>query len=76
LIAISQGKARTAAQYRRPSKVFEDAINTAGRPSLLGLMVLTNGAPSEGGFPIVVDGKLYRRDAVTANAGLEAIGSK
>ncbi|MEI7709889.1 MAG: heme-binding protein [Rhodospirillales bacterium] len=85
-IAISQGKARTAAQYRRPSKVFEDAANTGGRPSVLGLMALTGGAPSEGGFPIVVDGKLIgaigasgglsSQDAVTAKAGLEAIGSK
>ncbi len=85
-IAISQGKARTAAQYRRPSKVFEDAVNSGGRPSVLGLMALTNGAPSEGGFPIVVGGKLIgaigasgglsSQDAVTAKAGLEAIATK
>ena len=85
-IPIAQAKARTAAQYRRPSKVFEDAVNTGGRPSVLSLMTLTNGAASEGGFPIVVDGKLIgaigasggisSQDAATAHAGLVAIGGK
>ena len=85
-IPIAQAKARTAAQYRRPSKVFEDAVNAGGRPSVLSLMVLTGGAASEGGFPIVVDGKLIgaigasggiaSQDAVTARAGLVAAGGK
>lgn len=85
-IAISQGKARTSALYRRPSKVFEDAVNTGGRPSVLSLLATTNAVASEGGFPIVVDGKLVgaigasggisSQDAVTANAGLVAIVGK
>lgn len=82
-IEISQAKARTAAQFRRPSGAFQAAINTGGSPSSLGLLALTRGAPSEGGFPIVVDGKLtgaigasggiFTQDAVTAKAGLEAV---
>lgn len=85
-IPIAQAKARTSALYRRPSKVLEDAVNTGGRPSVLSLMALTNGAASEGGFPIVIDGKLIgaigasggisSQDAATAHAGLVAIGGK
>ncbi len=85
-IAISQGKARTAATFRRATKALEDAINGGGRPSVLSLLALTQGAASEGGFPIVVDGKLIgaigcsgglsSQDAVTCNAGLSAITGK
>ena len=84
-IAIAQGKARTAALYRRPTKIFEDRANS-GAPSVLSLLALTGGAASEGGFPIVVDGKLIgaigasgglsSQDAVAAKAGMEAAGGK
>ena len=72
--------------FRRPSGVFQAAINTNGSPSTLSLLALTRGAASEGGFPIVIDGKLigaigasggiFTQDAVTAKAGLEALGVK
>ena len=85
-IEISQAKARTAALYRRPTSVFQAAVNTGGSPSTLSLLALTHGAASEGGFPIVIDGKLvgaigasggiFTQDAVTAKAGLEALGIK
>jgi glc operon protein GlcG len=85
-IPISQAKARTAALYRRPSGLFQTAVNTGGSPSSLGLLALTGGVPSEGGFPIVIDGKLigaigasggiFTQDAATAKAGLEALGVK
>jgi glc operon protein GlcG len=84
-ITISQAKARTAALYRRPSGIFQNAVNS-GTPNALSLLGLTNGAASEGGFPIVVDNKLigaigasggiFTQDAVTAKAGLEALGVK
>jgi glc operon protein GlcG len=85
-IEISQAKARTAALFRRPSGVFQAGVNTGGTPSLLSLLTLTHGVASEGGFPIVIDGKLigaigasggiFTQDAVTAKAGLEALGVK
>jgi glc operon protein GlcG len=85
-IPISQAKARTAALFRRPSGVFQTAINTGGTPSALSLLGLTGAVASEGGFPIVVDGKLigaigasggiFTQDAVTAKAGLEAAQAK
>ena len=87
-IAFSQAKARTAAQFRRPTKIFFDVINGAngGTPSPATLSVLmgSQGAASEGGFPIVVGGKLIgaigasggiaTQDGVTAKAGLAALG--
>jgi glc operon protein GlcG len=81
-IDISQAKARTAVLFRRPSKAFADSIN-GGAPGGLSLLLMEHGAASEGGFPIVVDGKLIgaigasggiaTQDGVTAKAGLEAI---
>ena len=80
-IDIAQAKARTAALFRRPSKVFAD--NMAGAPGLGTLLALERGVASEGGFPIVVDGKLVgaigasgglaSQDGVTAKAGLDAV---
>jgi uncharacterized protein GlcG (DUF336 family) len=85
-IEISQAKARTAALFRRQTSVFQNGVNTGGTPSTLSLLALTHGAASEGGFPIVIDGKLIgaigasggisTQDAATAKAGLEAIGVK
>jgi glc operon protein GlcG len=85
-IPISQAKARTAALFRRPSGVFQTAVNTGGSPSSLSLLAMNGAVASEGGFPIVIDGKLvgaigasggiFTQDAVTAKAGLEALGVK
>jgi glc operon protein GlcG len=85
-ITISQAKARTAALFRRPSSVLQAAVNTGGSPGLLSLLALTGGAASEGGFPIVAEGKLIgaigasggisAQDAVAAKAGLEALELK
>jgi glc operon protein GlcG len=85
-IPISQAKARTAALFRRPSGAFQAAINTNASPATLSILALSGGVASEGGFPIVVDGKLigaigasggiFTQDAVTAKAGLEAAEAK
>lgn len=82
-IAIAQGKARTAALYRRPSGVFQTAVN-GHSPNGLSLLALSGGVASEGGFPIVVDGKLvgaigcsggiFTQDAATCKGGLAALG--
>ncbi len=74
-------KARTAAMFRRPTKMFEDAI-AGGRNALLGM----NGAiPIEGGLPIVANGKVVGavgvsgltspQDAQVAQAGLDALST-
>jgi glc operon protein GlcG len=84
-IPIAQAKARTAALFRRPSGAFQTSIN-GGSPNGLSLLGMNGAVASEGGFPIVVDGKLigaigasggiFTQDAVTAKAGLEAAEAK
>lgn len=51
-VGVATDKARTAAIFRRPSKVFEDQA-TGGRPSALHL---AGAVPLQGGMPIIVDG--------------------
>lgn len=85
-IAIAQAKARTAALFRRPSGAFQTAINQGGSPSSATLLAVNGAVASEGGFPIVVDGRLigaigasggiFTQDAVTAKAGLAAATAK
>lgn len=79
-IDIAQGKARTSALFRRPSKYFEDAIAQGGA----GLRSLSTGVmPIEGGLPIIKDGKVIgaigvsgvkpTEDGQVAKAGLAAL---
>ena len=77
---IAEKKARTAAEFRRPTKVFEDAVAGGG----IGLRVLSFGASvAEGGVPIVAGGKVIgaigvsgaqsHQDAQVAQAGADAV---
>jgi uncharacterized protein GlcG (DUF336 family) len=76
---IAVEKARSAATFRRPTKMLEDAI-TGGRHALLAMPGLT---PIEGGLPIVIDGKVIggvgisgltsAQDGQVAQAGLDAL---
>jgi glc operon protein GlcG len=79
-VRIAEAKAKTAAEFRRPTKVFEDAIAGGG----IGLRVLTFGASvAEGGVPIVsggvivgaigVSGVQSHQDAQIAQAGADAV---
>ena len=52
---IAEAKARTAVEFRRPTRVFEDAIAGGG----IGLRVLTFGvSAAEGGVPIISGGRI------------------
>ena len=55
-LAAAEDKARSAVNFRRPSKVFEDLVAQGG----VGLrtLALRGAYPIEGGIPIVVDGKI------------------
>ncbi len=53
-VQVGIGKARTAAIYRRPSKVFEDQIK-GGRVAAL---ALADSTPLQGGIPIMLHGKV------------------
>lgn len=79
-VRIAEQKARTAAEFRRPTKVFEDAVGGGG----IGLRVLTfEASVAEGGLPIVAAGKVVgaigvsgvqsTQDGQIAKAGAEAI---
>ena len=54
-IPIAEHKARAAAKYRRPTKVFEEGIQKAG---LNYLMTLDDVIGSRGGIPLIEDGKI------------------
>jgi len=78
-IAVSQGKARTAARFRRPSKAFDSTV-TAGR---VGLITLDGVVAVEGAVPIIVNGVLVGaigasggtspQDAQVSRAGMDAL---
>jgi glc operon protein GlcG len=79
-IAIAQHKARAAATFRRPTKVFEDRIATpAGVPAL----TLDGVIASEGGIPLVMGGKIVgalgcsggtgQQDGQTCQTGIDAM---
>ncbi|HEY6024253.1 MAG TPA: heme-binding protein [Pseudolabrys sp.] len=55
-IAISQTKARAAATFRRPTKVFEELLAKGG-PTLT-LLTLPGVIASAGGIPIMINGKV------------------
>ncbi len=53
-VQIAQGKARTAARFRRPTRALDSSL-TAGRTALLAFEGVI---PVEGGVPIVVGGRV------------------
>jgi glc operon protein GlcG len=80
-VAISQHKARVAATFRRPTKVFEE--NLAKGAEFIYQLTLDGMIGSQGGIPIVVGGKLIGaigcsggtgpQDLQTCTAGLAAL---
>jgi uncharacterized protein GlcG (DUF336 family) len=79
-IQVAEGKAETAVNFRRPSKVFEDLV--AGGGQGLRILALHGATPLEGGVPIIADGKVIgavgvsggtsTQDAQVAKAGADA----
>ena len=53
-VDIAIQKAKSSVMFKRPTKVFEDAV-AGGRNAILGL---TGAMPIEGGVPIMVGGRL------------------
>src|SRR6266540_1136754 len=80
-VAVAIGKARSAALFKRPTKVFQDAV--AGGGAGLRILGLEGAVPLDGGFPIVMDGKIVgaigasgatgEQDAQCAAAGLAVL---
>ncbi len=80
-IEIAQGKAKTALKFKRPTKVLDDAISGGGAG--VRFLALKDITPLEGGFPLVIDGKivgaigvsgvLSGQDSQIARAAIEAM---
>jgi uncharacterized protein GlcG (DUF336 family) len=80
-IEVAREKAYSAVAFRRPTKVFEDAVGQGGMN--LRLLRLSGASVLEGGLPLVVDGKLVggigvsgvtsAQDGQIAKAGTDAL---
>ena len=66
-VDVGIAKARTAAIFRRPSKVFEDQI----RDGRVAALALTGATPLQGGIPIVINGKVIGAIGVSGNSPQE-----
>jgi uncharacterized protein GlcG (DUF336 family) len=81
-VTISQGKARTAARYRRPSQVFNTVMQTPAGAYIATLDAVPPVA-SPGGFPLIEGGKIIGaigcsgatgdQDGVACKAGADAM---
>ena len=80
-IGVAQDKGKSAAIYRRPTKVMEDAV--AGGGAGIRFLNLRDASTVEGGLPITVGGKIIGaigvsgvtspQDGMVAKAGAEAL---
>ena len=80
-VEVAREKAYSSVAFRRPTKVFQDAIAKGGEN--VRLLGLTGASLLEGGIPIVVDGKIVggigvsgvtsAQDAQIAQAGIDAL---
>jgi glc operon protein GlcG len=66
-VDVGIGKARTAAIFRRPSKVFEDQI----RDGRVAALALPGATPLQGGIPLVADGRVVGAIGVSGNTPQE-----
>jgi glc operon protein GlcG len=74
-------KAKSSAIFKRPTKAFEDALAAGGDG--LRTLGLDGAVPLEGGFPLIMDGKIVggigvsgaksSEDAVCAKAGADTL---
>ena len=80
-ITTSEGKARTALEFKLPSKALDDAIANGGAG--MRLLALKDITPLQGGVLVLVDGKiigavgvsgaLSAQDEQVAKAGADAL---
>ena len=78
---VAMDKARSAALFKRPTKVFQDALAAGGEG--LRLLKIEGAVPVEGGIPLVMEGKIVgaigvsgaasAQDGQCAKAGADAI---
>ncbi len=66
-VEVGIGKARTAAIFRRPSKVFEDQI----REGRVAALALSGATPLQGGVPLIYQGQVIGAIGVSGNTPQE-----
>jgi len=79
--SIAIEKARTAAQFKRPTKALQDALAAGGAG--MRILGLPGVVPVEGGIPLVMDGKIVgaigvsgmasNQDSQCAQAGADSV---
>jgi uncharacterized protein GlcG (DUF336 family) len=79
--AVAVDKARSAALFKRPTKAFQDILAAGGEG--LRILALQGAVPVDGGFPIIVAGKIIgaigasggtsTQDGQVAKAGADAV---
>jgi glc operon protein GlcG len=80
-VRVAIGKARSAALYKRPTKVWQDLVAAGGAG--LRILGLEGAVPIEGGLPLLMDDKIVgaigvsggaaAQDGVVATAGAQAV---
>jgi glc operon protein GlcG len=80
-VEVSQDKAKSAVEFRRPTKSFQDNLAAGGEG--LRMLKVRGAIPVEGGLPIIVDGKIIggigisgatsAQDGLVAAAGLAVL---
>ena len=80
-VAIAQEKARCAVNFKRPTKMFEDAVAEGGLN--LRILAAPGMMPLEGGLPLIADGRIVgaigvsgmrsNQDGQVAEAGAKAL---
>lgn len=78
---VAIDKARSAALFKRPTKMFQDALAAGGDG--LRILRIQGAVPVEGGIPLIMDGKIVgaigvsgatsAQDAQCAKAGADAL---
>jgi uncharacterized protein GlcG (DUF336 family) len=67
-VDVAIGKARSAARFKRPTKVFQDALAAGGEG--LRMLALQGAVPVDGGIPLTVGGRIV--GAIGASGGTSA----
>src|SRR5262249_18669364 len=67
---ISIGKARTAVMFKKPTRFFEELINSSGKGRTV-MAALENFTPLIGGIPITVDGQIVGGVGVSGAASAD-----
>ena len=80
-VQVAQSKARSAARFKRPTKVFQDALAAGGAG--VRILALDGAVPVEGGIPLMSGGKIVgaigasggtsEQDGVVAQAAVNAL---